>query len=67
MQQATGMLPLTFGINAMKFVSLYGATPNLSGVLAGRFDFVSFSAAMLALESVLLFFLAALLIKRMKP
>lgn len=67
LQQLTGMLPLTFGINAMKFVSLYGATPDLSGVLAGHFDFVSFSAAMLALEAVLLFFFAAILLKRMKP
>ncbi|MBI2444827.1 ABC transporter permease [Candidatus Micrarchaeota archaeon] len=67
LQQVTGMLPLTFGINAMKFVSLYGATPDIGGILAGHFDFVSFSAAMLALEAVLLFFMAALLIKRMKP
>lgn len=67
LQQVTGMLPLTFGINAMKFVSLYGATPDLAGAFFGRFDFVSFSAVMLALESVLLFFIAALLLKRMKP
>lgn len=66
LQQITSLLPITFGINAMKYVSLYGVLPNAALFVSGS-GFVELSASMLWLESLLLFFVAAFALGKAQP